>query len=360
MVSVYVVLDSNIYCYDYFFQSGAFKYLIRYVNNIDATLLLPQVVIDEVKNARDRSVLEELQIIEKSQQALKRVSKKDFSGLVHEVEEYDLLKRISAQVSNVKIVPYSAVSNAEIFARALKVKRPFKAGEKGYRDTLLWLSLMEHLKAEGAPAEVVFINSNRHDFYTDKIIAFHPDLLEDLKAISFVEMVPYGSVADFVATIDKVEHAFDHASDIALFENYVEDEAIDYLQSMGANVLQSLDFSLADGGGLLMHATDVRASIGEGVEDYNIESISRYDDEKVFVSYIHDLRIFFLDVTVPQAAYDLYRSCLRHSRHLYNTEEGAGEVILRFSLRPTFQTSFIYDVKHEVCSGYTGEILSIR
>lgn len=359
-MSVYVVLDSNIYCSDYFLQSGAFKYLIRYVNNIDATLLIPQVVVDEVNNARERSVLEEIQSIEKSYQALRRVSKKDFTSIAHEIEDYDILKNVSALIGDVRVVSYAAVNNAEVFARALKIKRPFKAGEKGYRDTLLWLSLLEYLKTKTTPVKVVFINSNRHDFYADKVVDFHADLAEDLKSIPLVEMVPYGSVAEFVATIDAVEHAFDHASDVEVFEEYVEDEAVDYLQSMDANALQFLDFSLADGRGLLLQAIDVRASIGEGVEDFRIENISRYDDEKVFVSYVHDLRIFFLEVSVPQAAYDLYKPGLRFSRHLYDTDEVPDEVILKFSLRPTFQTSFLYDIKGEICSGYSGEIISIR
>ncbi|MCD5976747.1 PIN domain-containing protein [Pseudomonas quasicaspiana] len=359
-MAVYVFLDSNIYCSDYFARSGAFKYLIRYLNNVGATLILPQVVLEEVKNARDRSIAEELQVIEKAKQALGRFSQAKLESYLPELGGYDLVKLMESQVDSVAVVPYTGIDHAEIFSRALKVKRPFKTGEKGYRDTLLWLSLLTFFRLKSDPSEVVFINSNKHDFYAEKSIAFHADLVEDLNAVPWVEFSPYSSISDFVDTIDKVEHAFDHANDIGIFEDYVEDEAVEYLQSMDATVLQLLDFFLAGGVGLLQQATDLNANISEGVEDYRIESVSGYDDEKVYVSFLHDLRIFILEVSVPLAAYEMHKTSLRQNRYLYEVDELSGEVVLRFCMRPSFKANFIYDIKNETCSGYGGEILGIR
>jgi hypothetical protein len=97
--------------------------------------------------------------------------------------------------------------------RALACKRPFLEGEKGYRDTLIWLSLLEHIKVTDSQDEIVFITANSKDFFeSGSKDTFHPDLITDIQALpTSISIKAFSSPAAFVeSVINKHEHAIDY------------------------------------------------------------------------------------------------------------------------------------------------------
>jgi len=82
--------------------------------------------------------------------------------------------------------------------RAVLKKRPFREEDKGFRDTLIWLSLLAQMKASGE--SLVFI-TNDEGFRKDKgTNDVHPDLLSDLarENIQPERFILYRSLNEFV------------------------------------------------------------------------------------------------------------------------------------------------------------------
>ncbi|KAF7962287.1 hypothetical protein AWV80_23405 [Cupriavidus sp. UYMU48A] len=94
---MYVILDSNIYCQDYFGRSASFKFLVHFLNNSGYSLLLPRLVIQEVANVRARKVKEELDVVRKALEAVGKMSELPLPSLsaAIETEPYNLHKLIS-------------------------------------------------------------------------------------------------------------------------------------------------------------------------------------------------------------------------------------------------------------------------
>lgn len=84
---------------------------------------------------------------------------------------------------------YPAIPHNELVQRALKRRKPF-AEHKGYRDALIWESVLELAKQD--EDDLVFISTNYKDFGVNKSSEqLHPHLLEDLQNKGF----PKGKVS---------------------------------------------------------------------------------------------------------------------------------------------------------------------
>jgi len=95
------------------------------------------------------------------------------------------------------VTDYPGVSHSSVVQRALARRRPFTKGGKGYRDTLIWESVLELAESEGHP--VVFIASDE-DFGT-KQGQLHGDLQDDIeeRGLDKDRIVFFWSLRDFVS-----------------------------------------------------------------------------------------------------------------------------------------------------------------
>lgn len=84
------------------------------------------------------------------------------------------VKRMNAQIPD-----YADISHADIVTRDLKRRRPFQQNGKGYRDTLLWETIVRHYIA--ANALTLFVTQNVRDF-CDTDDSLHKELLRDVRS----------------------------------------------------------------------------------------------------------------------------------------------------------------------------------
>lgn len=73
------------------------------------------------------------------------------------------------------VLPYPSVGHEELVDRVLAYRRPFNESERGYRDALVWYSVLE----QAADGRVVVLTGNTKDF-ADPNGQLGPDLLADL------------------------------------------------------------------------------------------------------------------------------------------------------------------------------------
>jgi len=81
-----------------------------------------------------------------------------------------------------RIVPFPKVGHAELVQRALAPIKPFVESGRGYRDALIWYTILELLQA--TTSDLVFVSQNSEDWcgkHKEEFV-FHSDLLEELHA----------------------------------------------------------------------------------------------------------------------------------------------------------------------------------
>ncbi|MDO9354119.1 MAG: PIN domain-containing protein [Solirubrobacteraceae bacterium] len=356
---VFVLLDSNIYCGDWFLRGAPFRYLCHFLNNEGHTLLVPRVVLEEVANVRLRKFSEEAVVAGRAIAALNRLNGNDITtaSTLPAAKKYELLSLLKESIEGVVVLEYNTLPHDEIFQRALKVQRPFREGEKGYRDTLIWMSLLAFLKTQNRPEQVAFITTNKNDFFTQSEDAeFHPDLRADLTGAN---VVPFKSLAAFVDRhVDKDLHGIDRVMLRPEIESFLEDQTSEML--LGSEPQKLLWRNLAPG---MRWPDDVRGSaveIMEGVEDLEFRGIEALDDDIVYVACRYDLRIVIVTFIITRAFFEANHQALKEESKFWETDVDNQVVTLKSSGRVYVTASFTYDKRTALFSGFSYSDVAFR
>src|SRR5262249_9572490 len=99
--------------------------------------------------------------------------------LARHVNRYDAYMKEKLKATGAVIVPYPTSSHEVVSRRAIERRKPLDDKGSGYRDTLIWLSMLELLKSE--PTNLIFVTANHRDFAEGT--SLHSDLRTDLDAI---------------------------------------------------------------------------------------------------------------------------------------------------------------------------------
>lgn len=309
---MHVFIDSNQFISDFLLRSAPFRYLLHFLSNSGATLLLSRLVIEEVENKHAVEAHRAMVDVDKSLQRLNQLGLFQDATVDRQplVPTFNLEKRIREHVEGLEIVEYAGVPHADVVQRALKRRKPFDAdGDVGYRDCLLWLSFVQHLAAKDCSnsEEVIFISNNWRDFYgtspskqnkssndgkakqsgqpgqldtagraacvvpsaqeSKTEVQFHPDLAHDLTKLKRA-VLPFDSVAAFVDTkVDKQQHAINYEKKYEFFEVFLEESGLNVLrqldESNGQLILRHL-FSPSTASALTILASDAETEVRDG------------------------------------------------------------------------------------------------
>ncbi len=161
-----VSLDTNILVQDFWLDSPHSRVLLDELNIIPATLHIPEVVIDETINKYREFLTEKIEEQKKITADISRLLNKETNtksiDIVQATKDYEkfLLKKLKS--INAQILPYPKVEHKEVVKRVLERRRPFKKGDSGYRDYLIWETI-KNLELWGTE-QIVFITNNIKDF----------------------------------------------------------------------------------------------------------------------------------------------------------------------------------------------------
>lgn len=348
---MYVLLDTNVYFNNWFLKNPSFVKLIRYCNDTDATLLLPEVVVEEVEAKymeESDKVLKQVDEIQRLCENLGHTGASTVSDLT--VSAFSFADVVTDKFSKVKRLPYDSVSHRLLVAKAIGSKRPFTNGEKGYRDALLWHTLVDFLKKTDAEPSIAFVTENSSDFFDGKHESprFHGDLLVDLHEAGVTnEFLLFRSLRKFVDAnkimrsngIDRERLESEFAADI---ESAAEVAAVEYLNSLPLPAMQQFFVTAgfgAKGASLMLGA---EWTIVEGTEDPEIGTAELLDKDAVYVPYKFNLRILEVVWTVSASAY-LQKKTMFDV--VFDSAQGDDEFVhLRLPARCEFEASFILDI----------------
>ena len=204
-----VVIDSNniVEC-DWHLSGAAFAQLISALPRCAHSLHFPQVVIDEVVAAFARRLRELLQEAQTTKRKLQRLTESAFKPMVEDADASGLATRYRQRLlSRIKraggdIMPIPRISHDLLVGKGVERRKPFretKAGVVGYRDALIWESVL--LLAEQQVDPVALVTKNWRDFGSDNHGArLHPHLVEDLtsRGIPAERVQLFNGISSFV------------------------------------------------------------------------------------------------------------------------------------------------------------------
>lgn len=355
-----IYLDTNIFYKNWFFESPHFKYLFHFINNEGHSLLISRLVIQEVENIRNREVKSSLEEIQKSIQNLNKrlIRNVDFDDEIVNNQEYDFEKLLNNHVDYFDVLEYRSVQQEEVVQKALYHLKPFQEDEKGYRDTLIWLSLLEFVKQKDIKEEVIFISSNKNDFFdqNQKHICFHPDLLKDIEVRNITtSIVPYETLFSFVKnTIDEALHSFDHSNPD--FEEFLEEEGERYLETFDyrGEIFNFRPYSFTI---KFSQILSVEVDMFEGLEDPEVLAVKKMSKDSIYVNFKYNLRRVTLTLEIFKDEYLKYNDDI--DVYFYDSQFHEDTVSITTVIRPYFDVSFIYNPLTEVADNYSVDYLYI-
>jgi hypothetical protein len=99
------------------------------------------------------------------------------------------------------VLPVPEKDLSDLVRRSIDRRRPFSRGDRGFRDTLIWLSALELVSEK---TRVSFITENTNDFFLEPGLP-HPDLTEEAgerTAGLYWKVLFHGSVDHFITHFD--------------------------------------------------------------------------------------------------------------------------------------------------------------
>jgi hypothetical protein len=126
----------------------------------------------------------------------------------------------------------------EMTRRSIDRQKPFSKGDRGFRDTLVWLSTLELVAPESC---VSFITGNTEDFFSDNSAEPHPDIFAEAekKLSRHRRMLFHRSLDEFITRFDSDRSASSEALQRALISNTLS--GFDLWEWLEANLVTVLD-----------------------------------------------------------------------------------------------------------------------
>tara|TARA_R110001592_G_scaffold78956_4_gene236430 strand:- start:519 stop:1646 length:1128 start_codon:yes stop_codon:yes gene_type:complete len=358
-----VFFDTNVFYGNWFASNVNFKLLFYFLNNEDHSLLLSELVVQEVNNIRDRE-LKQFQaefsaLIKKGNKLSQKLD--DISIICEGIETYDLTKILKSKVDSIAYISYETIPQRKVVDRAISNVKPFSNQEKGYRDTLIWLSFLEYLKVNNIEGEVAFITNNKSDFFrnTETSLEFDKDLAKDIEEYGIkANIKPYLNIYAFVtANVDKASNLFDRRNLLDDIEDTLIEETKAFLDGM-SNYELSL---LLDSNVFSEKLTSVirkNSEVYEGLEDSEIKEVKLLPGKSVYISSYFEMRTVTLIVTIENVEFKQHVDEIEAIDALYNIDLNDDYVELSFGIRPSIHCSFEYETEQEYASNFSIEHLA--
>jgi hypothetical protein len=198
-----IILDSTALRRDYFLSSPDARLLELYVTKTQSSVLVPTVVVDEVQNLY-REDLREVneKLVSRYRQLLgTRAPKLPELDIEQECEAYrtQILADIKEKFRGI-VLPYPQLSHEDLVKRDLARRKPFNPAGKGYRDALIWASILAYLSSTKETA--CLISNNTKDLWSTDGKRLHEDLAEELRTAKFPQQLAvFTGIDDFNKTV---------------------------------------------------------------------------------------------------------------------------------------------------------------
>ncbi len=360
-----VFLDTNVFYKNWFVDNASFKLLFHYLNNEQLDLLLSNLVVQEVNNIRERELSESTKEIKRLVNKANKLNVKDLNFSIEElgIAGYDIQSVLVSRVNSIEEITYDDVPHREVVIRALSLVKPFSVKEKGYRDTLIWLSFLRYLKDQNMEGEVAFITNNKHDFFevNNNSLSFNEALKKDIDKMGILASIkPYLNVFDFVKdNVDKIEHSFDREEILDDLEGFLIDGTENYLANMKNCDIDDL-LGTRVFAEKLTDVIEIESNIFDGLENPIVHYVSKLSDASVYISCFYEMHGVDFIVTIGLIEFKQHIAEIESIKSVYNIEIDGDLVKLSLLFRLYVDSSFEYDTTAKLATNLTIELITAK
>ncbi|MEW7849252.1 PIN domain-containing protein [Massilia aurea] len=275
---------------------------------------------------------------------------------------YNLIGILRDRCESVIEIGYDKVPNEYVVQKALKLKKPFSDGEKGFRDALIWLSFLMHVKDHSVEGDVAFITNNKNDFFANGAdgLQLHPDLIDDINFFGVsVKIRPYETLFKFIQDfVDKSDHAIDRNKTRYDADEFLEENAVKYIESVHPSQYRQEIIKAGLPSIIANEIVSVEADIMEGVEDCDLLDYEVLGKDEVFLAFAFDLRILVLKFHFSTTVYLANKQIF--DAELINFENEGDSTSAELCIRAYFHISCIYSPRTEDYERFTVAGLRFR
>jgi PIN domain len=182
----FIVLDSTVLIADYWLRSPSFVLLRDFLTKTETRLVVPLVVFQEVTNHHAEDMKTAESNLRRGQREIARLllrfsPKEDYFSLIKCAQDespYEAFLTNELTQLGALIADYSDIPHKDVVSRDLRRQRPFQQSGKGYRDTLLWETVLRNcVKPDSV---TVLVTQNKKDFCDSGGSSPHLDLRLDI------------------------------------------------------------------------------------------------------------------------------------------------------------------------------------
>jgi len=198
--SMKVFLDTGPFHDNIYAKGEPFDLLADGIAQGWAEVFVSDVVIQEVVNQVRKRIEKAKKAIEASADELQQLTgaydTPELPDSKVEVSEFETKFRDRLEELGIKMLPLPSLNHSELLERDKQNRKPFSEG-RGYRDALIWESILAHIKNE--PDDFILVTTNARDFGGKSAGTLHPDLVQDIRSLSEdIEGRLRASIKDFV------------------------------------------------------------------------------------------------------------------------------------------------------------------
>jgi predicted nucleic acid-binding protein len=268
----YLILDTNVFVQDFRMEGNAFDALLSNYSAVADKILIPNIVYQETLNKYAERTADAITSYKKACKKLHTLVGPEVEE--PEIEDVEILtdaykRHIDSQLDSVQheIVDYPDVSHEHIAQKAIKRQKPFKKSGEGYRDTIIWETILETLRND-SECEIIFVSNNTSDFWAGENLA--DELIEELSknGISPQRVEIYKTVKDVVDVL-----LLSHLQTLALLKDQINNGSVpgfdleDWIADQLFNLIDPYDV------GNLIAGIDEDEATVELSEVYEVSSI---------------------------------------------------------------------------------------
>jgi hypothetical protein len=276
-----IVLDSNIFRGDITLRSKEFDILLDYLSKTSSSVIVPQIIFDEIKGLYARTLGErttELQKVSNNINLLmidksKYVPQYDFD-CEKETLDYEKFVKNRLLIKDRNIIPYNNDYLPIISSRAINRIKP--AGEKGqgFRDTLIWLTIKNYCST-CHEKQIAFISSNTDDFATSDKLNLHESLIAECDELK-IKINYFKNLKEF----------------IELHSIKIDFITYDWIaENLDDSDIQQLVKDDLNGSEKRSIISRIQSETGSECEGYRVDYVEFYDYDDMFVYEMSDNRL---------------------------------------------------------------------
>ena len=195
--SMRVVLDTNVLAADRFLRGPHLRTLFDSADKAGHSVCIPRVVLEETTRQYEEELETTMRQHKKTLRELTLAFGRELESPTAgaDVSLATARYRSNIEGNNITIIDYPAVSHDDVIKRDLSRRKPFSQDGRGYRDTLIW----ETVLGMASTGDQIALITNDKDFRS-KDSGLHEHLCQDLAAegISPDKVVLFRDVREFI------------------------------------------------------------------------------------------------------------------------------------------------------------------